>query len=272
VDTEGRVNDSPPARRRGRIARACLLGLVALGLIALGAAGATVALRRTEGARAPATSMATAPPPAPAEPAGDAEVVLSPDALARAGIKTAPVKAVGAGTAVTVPGSVMANAYREVKVTPIAAGIVTKVHVELGAVVKRGAPLMTLFSAELADAQTKYMSMSAMLEADHKKLERTRQLVDIGAASRQDFEEITAVHEAHATEVEAARLRLQLLGLTAEQVRALTSPSQIVTAIVVPAPITGVITSRITQYGPTYGNAIEVYGGRTIKFASSVAW
>jgi len=35
---------------------------------------------------------------------------------------------------------------------------------------------------------------------------------------------------------------------------------------------TGVITSRITQYGPTYGNAIEVYGGRTIKFASSVAW
>jgi RND family efflux transporter MFP subunit len=248
-DTEDIVNDSPHARRRGRIARACLFGLVALGLIALGAAGATVALRRTEGARAPATSMATTPPPAPAEPAGDAEVVLSPDALARAGIKTAPVNAVGAGTAVTVPGSVMANAYREVKVTPIAAGIVTKVHVELGAVVKRGAPLMTLFSAELADAQTKYMSMSAMLEADHKKLERTRQLVDIGAASRQDFEEIMAVHEAHATEVEAARLRLQLLGLTAEQVRALTSPSQIVTTIVVPAPITGVITARSVNLG-----------------------
>src|SRR5947207_10006291 len=132
LDTEGRVNDSPHARRRGRIARACLLGLVALGLIALGAVGATVALRRTEGARAPATSMATTPPPAPAEPAGDAEVVLSPEALARARIKTAAVTSIAAGTAVTAPGSVMANAYREVKVTPIAAGIVTKVHVELG--------------------------------------------------------------------------------------------------------------------------------------------
>src|SRR6266852_4727677 len=249
LDTEGRVDDSPHARRRGRIARACLLGLVALGLIALGAAGATVALRRMEGARTPAASMATTPAPAPAEPAGDAEVVLSPEALARAGIKTAPVTAIAAGTSVTAPGSVMANAYKEVKVTPIAAGIVTKVHVELGAVVRRGAPLVTLFSAELADSQTKYMSMSAMLEADHKKLDRTRKLVDIGAASRQDLEEITAVHEAHATEVEAARLRLQLLGLSAEQVRALSSPSQIVSTIVVPAPITGVITSRSANLG-----------------------
>src|SRR5712692_3904131 len=249
TETEDRMNDSAHARRRGRIARACLLGLVALGLIALGAVGATVALRRTEAARSAAVSTSAAPTPASTDPAGDVEVVLSPEALARAGIKTAAVTAIAGGTSVSVPGTVMPNAYREVKVTPIASGIVTKVHVELGAVVRRGAPLLTLFSAELADSQTKYMSMSAMLEADHKKLERTRQLVDIGAASRQDLEEITAVHEAHATEVEAARLRLQLLGLSAEQVRALSSPSQIVSTIVVPAPITGVITSRSANLG-----------------------
>jgi hypothetical protein len=35
---------------------------------------------------------------------------------------------------------------------------------------------------------------------------------------------------------------------------------------------TGVITSRITQYGPTYGNAIEVYGGRLIKFGTHLSW
>ena len=249
MDSEHDTISSPHARRRGTLARACLFGLGALGLIALGAAGATVALRRTEGTRTQAATIATVPTPAPAEPAGDVEVVLSPDALARAEIKTAPVTAVSAGTAVTVPGSVMANAYREVKVTPIAPGIVTKVHVELGAVVRRGAPLMTLFSAELAESQTKYMSMSALFEADHKKLERTQKLVEIGAASRQDLEEITAVHEAHATEVEAARQRLQLLGLSAEQVRALTSSSQVISTIVVPAPIAGVITSRSANLG-----------------------
>jgi membrane fusion protein, heavy metal efflux system len=249
MDTEHDTISSPHVRRLGRFGRACLFGLLALGLIALGAAGATVALRRTEGTRTPTAPIATAPTPAPTEPAGEAEVVLSPEALARAGIKTAPVTAISAGTAVTVPGSVIANAYREVKVTPIAAGIVTKVDVELGAVVRRGAPLVTIFSAELAESQTKYMSMSTMLEADHKKLERTRKLVEIGAASRQDLEEITAVHEAHATEVEAARQRLQLLGLSAEQVRTLTSPSQVVSTIVVPAPISGVITSRSANLG-----------------------
>ena len=35
---------------------------------------------------------------------------------------------------------------------------------------------------------------------------------------------------------------------------------------------TGVITSRVTQYGPTYGNAIEVYGGRTLKLAANLNW
>ena len=249
METEESMNESPHARRRGKITRACLLGLVALGLIAVGAIGATVALRRTEAARSAAVSTSAGPTSAPADPAGDVEVLLSPESLARAGIKTAAVTAIDGGTSVGVPGTVMPNAYREVKVTPIAGGIVTKVHVELGAAVRQGAPLLTLFSAELADSQTKYMSMSAMLEADRQKLERTRKLVEIGAASRQDFEEITAVHEAHATEVEAARQRLQLLGLSAEQVRALTSPSKVVSTIVVPAPISGVITSRAANLG-----------------------
>ncbi len=249
METEDSMNESPHARRRGKITRACLLGLVALGLIAVGAIGATVALRRTEAARSAAVSTSAGPTPAPADPAGDVEVLLSPESLARAGIKTAAVTTIDGGTSVSVPGTVMPNAYREVKVTPIAGGIVTKVHVELGAAVRQGAPLLTLFSAELADSQTKYMSMSAMLEADRQKLERTRKLVEIGAASRQDFEEITAVHEAHATEVEAARQRLQLLGLSPEQVRALTSPSKVVSTIVVPAPISGVITSRAANLG-----------------------
>src|SRR5262252_2631724 len=243
-------DDSPHARRRTGLLRACLFGLGALGLIALGTVfGATWALRRTEGIRTPVASVTTAPAPIPAEPVGQAEVVLTPDALARAGIKTAPVSAVVSGPIATAPGSVTANAYREVKVTPIAPGIVTKVHADLGTVVKRGTPLLTLFSAELADSQTKYLSMSAMLEADHKKLERTQRLVEIGAASRQELEEITAAHEAHETEVAAARQRLQLLGLSGEQVRALRGSSQVVSTIVVPAPIAGVVTSRSANLG-----------------------
>ncbi len=197
----------------------------------------------------PGMSSAPAAVPSPADPAGDVEVLLPADALAKVGIKTSTIAAVDASASVQVPGSVMPNAYREVKVTPIVGGIVTKVPVGLGDTVRRGDPVVVLFSAELADAQTKYLSMAAMLEADHRKLERTQQLVGIGAASRQELEEITAVHTSHETEVESARQRLLQLGLTRSQMDALKSPAQVVSTVSVPAPIDGVITSRTANLG-----------------------
>jgi membrane fusion protein, heavy metal efflux system len=250
---------SPQADGRGSgIGRLFVKGLTGLGLIAIGAVGAVLVLRF--GGHTPLDPVTLAPTPtaAPAsgtaeqitgEPAGDVEVILSPEAVAQAGIKTAEVALVEPRTSVQVPGTVMANAYREVKVFPIVGGIVTKVHAELGSPAKRGAPLATLFSAELAEAQTKYLSAKAMVEAYHQKRERTKQLVEIGAASRQELEEVIAVHTGHAAEAEAARQRLFLLGLTRKQVEALKSPSQALATILVPAPMDGIITERAANPG-----------------------
>ena len=258
-----RDTPSPPRPQRGTFTRSFVQILVALGLIALGALGATLMSRYTESI--PPVPVAAAPPPPPAippvvsTPDHDIELVLSPEAMQQAGIKTAEVTTVESQMTVQLPGSVMADAYREVKVVPIVAGIVTKIHVELGTVVKRGAPLAMVFSTELADAQTKYLSMQAMLAADRQKLERTRQLVAIGAASRQELEEVTAVHVSRATEVEAARQRLLLLGLRQAHVEALNNPSQVVSEVVVPAPISGVITGRSANLGQVVGMGQELF-------------
>ncbi len=232
---------------------------VALGFTALGAAGAVVALR--PGVDRPASPPAAAPVTATSSPAADAdvEIVLAPEAVARAGIKTAAVTVGSRTMEVVVPGNVMANSYREVKVAPVAAGLVTKVNVELGASVRRGQPLATIFSTDLADAQTRYLSMVAMLEADHRKLERTQALAAIGAASRQELEEVTAVHASRETEVEAARQRLLLLGLTADQVQGLSGPTQVVSSVTVPAPIDGVITGRSANLGQVIGMGQELF-------------
>ena len=187
------------------------------------------------------------------------EVVISPEAVAQAGIKTAQVSATQPRLAIEVPGVVTANAYREVKVTPLVGGIVRKVHAELGTAVKSGAPLLTLFSSELAEAQTKYLSMQAMLEADHQRLERTRELVTIGAASRQELEEVTAVHAGHATEVEAARQRLLLLGMSRKHVGALKRPQQVMADVMVAAPIEGVVTNRSANLGQVVGMGEELF-------------
>jgi cobalt-zinc-cadmium efflux system membrane fusion protein len=252
--------------------RRLLLGLVAaVGFTALGAAGAVVALRMGDGPPGRPSDTVAAPPrgdvaaaaplPSPEARAVDAEVeiVLSPEVVARAGFKTAEVTADRKAAGPVVPGTVMPNAYREVKVTPIAAGLVTKVHVELGAAVRRGMPLATLFSPDLADAQTRYLSMTAGLEADRKKLERTQKLVAIGAASQQELEEVTAVHDSRATEVAAARQRLLLLGLAPDQVEALKIPSQVVSTVIVPAPIDGVVTARSANLGQVIGMGQELF-------------
>jgi cobalt-zinc-cadmium efflux system membrane fusion protein len=271
--------------RRG-LRRVVLTGLAAVGLVALGAAGATVVLTRVMD-HGSMRAGGAAPEPAAARPAGDAghadghaghgaapsrsgvaprgagsaevEVLLAPETVAQAGIKTAPVRTAESRGAVQVPGTVAANAYSEVKVTSLAGGVVTDVHVELGGLVRRGQPLARIFSTDLAEAQTRYLSMLAMLEADQSRLDRTRRLVEIGAASRQELEEATAAQAGRATEVEAARQRLRLLGLAPTQIDALKSPRQIVSEVVVPAPIDGVLTGRSVNLGQVVGTGQELF-------------
>jgi len=161
--------------------------------------------------------------------------------------------------AITVPATVTSNAYRDTKVNALVGGIVRQVSAELGASVGRGQPLAVIFSSELADAQMKYLSMRAMLRADHQKLERTRKLVDLGAASRQELEEVTATHDAHDTEVAAARQRLLLLGLSPEGVAKLETPSHVVSEVTVPSPAPGLVVTRSVNPGQVVGAGQELF-------------
>jgi membrane fusion protein, heavy metal efflux system len=261
--------ERPPQRaNQRRLGRGFAMVVGAVGLLACGVLGGVVASRYLDGGhRVPGAgalpSSTPAPPvsasPVASTPEAPAEVVLSPEAVSRAGIKTAPAEAAVAEITTQLPGTVTADAYREVKVVSLVGGIVTKAYVELGAAVKRGAPLATLFSPELAEAQTKYLSMRAMLAADHQKLHRTQELVAIGAVSRQELEEITALHASHETEVAAARQRLLLLGLSRAQVEALTNPSQIVSDVTVSAPSAGVITGRSVNLGQVVSTGQELF-------------
>ena len=134
-----------------------------------------------------------------------------------------------------------------------------QVSVELGSSVERGQPLAIIFSSELAEAQMKYLSMQAMLEADHQKRQRTEKLVALGAASRQELEEIVAVHSARETELAAARQRLLLLGLSPERVEKLRNASQVVSEVTVPAPANGVAIARSVNPGQVVSSGQDLF-------------
>lgn len=235
--------------------------VVAVTLVLAGAGVSYLATRRSGEPRAnPTSNAASAPaPPTSSQPANadataatplpDVVVPLTKDAVERAGISVAAVSSGDAGSELRLPGLVEPNAYREVVVTPLVSGRITRVSAELGARVRRGQTLAQIYSPELAEIQTKYVSARAMLEAHDRELQRTQKLVDIGAASRQELERIHAEHAAQTAAVQSARSQLELLGVPASAIDALGSGSRVNATTSVPAPIDGVVTERAANAG-----------------------
>jgi RND family efflux transporter MFP subunit len=210
----------------------------------------------TMGAMRPPSSSAPGETPVSST---DLQIDLAPDDLKKAQIRTVRVTNGVTAATLRVPGIVKANEYREVHVTPLVGGVVKEVPVVLGDHVKRGQPLALIFSSDLAEAETQYVSYLAELEAEHKKLERTQNLLKIGAASQQEEEEVAATHAAHQSHVRAALEKLKLLGASDPQIVALKQAEQINPNLVVPAPINGVVLTRSANLGLVVNTAQELF-------------
>ena len=176
-------------------------------------------------------------------------VVLTPELVARAGIKTAHAEVGTATTSLRMPGVVQPNAYKEVAVTSLVSGRVMQVRAELGQRVNTGDPLATIYSPELADAQTAFIVARADQVAHVQRQTRTQRLTAIGAASREELEMLEAERAMHDAAVEKARARLILLGIPEERTQRLAGPQDVVTTIEVRAPLAGVITRRTANAG-----------------------
>jgi cobalt-zinc-cadmium efflux system membrane fusion protein len=207
------------------------------------------AVPTSHGAGHGARPSSGAMPAAPGEALPDVTVTLTSEAVDRAGIKVTAVGTGESANAMRIPGVVEPNAYRHVVVTPIVAGRITRVLVELGQRVDRGQAMAQIFSPELAEAQTKFISARAELEAHEQELRRTEKLVGIGAASRQDLERIHAEHTARTSQVQSARSRLELLGVSRAAADGLSPGKPIDPITSVPAPLAGVVTERVANVG-----------------------
>ena len=227
---------------------------MALSFLAIGALVSYVLTRPTPmiaGADLRSPQVAS-PSQAPAASAGvsgsniaplpDVAISLSEEAIKRAGIVVAAVESAPLTATLRLPAVVEPNAYKQVTVTPLVSGRVTKVLVELGAQVRQGQTMATVFSPELAESQTRFIAASAELDAHERELARTEKLVAIGSASRQELERIHAEHTAQRTNVDSARAKLELLGMSRESIDKLKGGTAVDASTDVPAPIAGVVT------------------------------
>lgn len=189
---------------------------------------------------------------------GPASITLSKEAADRAGVALAVVTASSEASSLRIPGTVQPNAYKNTVVTPVASGRVTRVAVELGQTVRAGAVLAEIYSPELAEARTRYVSARAELGAHELEVQRTEKLVAIGAASRQELERIHAEHTSAIAMVEGYRSKLALFGLSEADMQGTASQSQAAIFRVV-APLSGVVTARDANLGANVDPATPLF-------------
>jgi len=236
------------------------LAVAAVALLCGGSAGAC-SQDRDPGSRIrdPKTtaSMPEAVPPSAHDHASESripnpesrEIVLTPDMIQRAGIRIVEAKKGTATTRLHLPGVVQPNAYKNIDVTSLVAGRITQVRAELGQRVMQNEVLATVYSPELADAQTAFIAARSQLAAHDLALARTQRLFAIGAASRQELEKMDAEKADMTRAVETARAKLVLLGIPEDKAQRIASPADVITTFDVKAPIVGVITKRSANPG-----------------------
>src|SRR5882724_4349076 len=149
----------------GIVAMVAIIATAALWLLWPKQAGKPVA--------APRTVSFQESPPQPMT--GEQRLTLTPEQLRTVQLKIETVgeapSTEAAGQMAT--GVVQANSYQETPVMSLVGGIVRNVSAELGQNVKRGQHVAVIFSSELADAQTRYLTAVAVLDEHHRHHMRT---------------------------------------------------------------------------------------------------
>ena len=176
-------------------------------------------------------------------------ITLSADMVERAGIKTVAATRGAAPTRLHLPGVIAPNAYKSVDVTSLVSGRITQVRAELGQRVVLGDVLATIYSPELADAQTAFIAAVAEHTAHDQRQARAQRLFAIGAVSRQELEALEAQRADMDAKTETARARLVLLGIPEERTQRLANRLDVVTTFDVKAPMAGVVVTRTANTG-----------------------
>ena len=223
------------------VATVVIVAIVAVWLLWPGQAGKPVAAPRTVSFEESAETPVTA----------EQRLTLTPEQLRSVQLRIETVGEAPSTEAATqmATGVVQANSYKETPVVSLVGGIVRSVNAELGQNVRRGQRVAVVFSNELADAQTRYLSAVAALDEHHRHHLRTAKLVEIGAASRQELESASSQYRESESNVANIRQKLILLGITPQRIDNLKSTSQVSSEVAVPAPSSGTITTRTVNPG-----------------------
>ena len=227
------------APRSALILAAAVVAAVALALV--------WRLARDSGARDAAVMAQAAPADAhdthegAATAVRDGAVRFSPELLTSLGVTTVEAEMAPLTRTIRTTGNVVYDETRLTTVSPKFAGFVERLHVDFtGQPVRRGQPLLEIYSPELVAAQEELL-------AAHRMESQLR-----ATASQ-------AVQDRTAGLVDAARRRLLLWDISEAQVQQIERTGQVRRTLTLHAPFGGFVTEKLVQAGQAVEMGMPLY-------------
>lgn len=149
-------------------------------------------------------------------------------------------------------------------------GRIIKAFATIGETVKKDQVLFTVDSPDLLQAESTLISAAGIWDLTLKNLERQRSLFRQDAAAQRDYEQAKSDEQAAVGAYQAARQAVRVFGKTEVEIDQIVRERKVDPALVIPAPITGLVTARNASPGLLVqpGNPPPVY----IIADTSVMW
>ena len=183
------------------------------------------------------------------ETPGHEVVELAPEALERAGIRTAHAELRRLEGRIDTTGAVDFDQNRLIHVSPRLAGRVDSVFAQLGDTVRAGQVLARIDSIELGQAKAAYLQAKARAELARDSFERERGLFADRISSEQEMLAAQADDREAQAALSAAKETLHLYGLGQEQVEGLHYEDPRASIFPLTAPFGGRVVEKHTTLG-----------------------
>jgi membrane fusion protein, heavy metal efflux system len=208
--------------------------------------------------------------PAPAPAPGDAEAAVELSETQLKAIKIEPVGEHVFPQEKRAVGNIDFNQEVLTQVFTPYQGRIIKAFATVGEKVKKDKVLFPVDSPDLVQAEATLIATAGVLELTSRNLERQRNLVSQSAAAQRDYQQATSDQQAAEGAYRAAREAIKVFGKTEAEIDRIAAERKIDPALVVPSPITGLITARNASPGLLVqpGNPPPVY----IIADTSVMW
>ena len=182
----------------------------------------------------------------------------SQKSVEKAGIRTATPTLSQISPNVKVLGEARYNQNRLARITPLAAGVVKRVLIDVGAEVTAGDVLVEVASSEVAEAKRDYLVAMVDERLTALAFEREKQLLAKAISPEQKFQQAESEHERAKIVRVTARQRLANYGFTDEEIEDIEKTKSSSSLLMVRAPYAGTLVERTAVVGEAVepGNAL----------------